>query len=176
MSFQDLPPTWTDHPLSDPTRAADVVDLLVSLGDRHRGTFTVILCDENTHYRAAIAIDLPSEFGQPPAPHAPPPAAHSPRPAAHSPHSPRTAAHSPLAASTMCTSALTPIIPAVRTAPGTSLLLALGRPGPNIWPDLDTEWATAATHLCRTTAVPLLGFYIATPHHIYQPQLLSTAA
>ncbi|MFI6674714.1 hypothetical protein [Kribbella sp. NPDC050470] len=163
MSFQDLPQTWTDHPLSDPARAADVVDLLVSLGDRHRGTFTVILCDENTRYRAAIAVDLPSEFGQPPA--------------APSPLAARTTSTSPLAAGAMCTSALTPIIPAVRTAPGTSLLLALGRPGPDTWPDLDTEWAHAATHLCRTTAVPLLGFYIATPHHIYQPQLpIPTAA
>ena len=77
----------------------------------------------------------------------------------------------------MCTSALTPIMPAVRTAPGTSLLLALGRPGPDTWPDLDTEWANAATHLCRTTGVPLLGFYIATPRHIYQPGLpVPTAA
>ncbi|MEV0282950.1 hypothetical protein AB0H36_02410 [Kribbella sp. NPDC050820] len=182
MSFQDLPQTWTDHPLSDPTRAADVVDLLVSLGDRHRGTFTVILCDENTRYRAAIAVDLPSEFGQPPAPPSPlaaratstPPLA---RTTSTSPLAARTMPTSSLAAGAMCTSALTPIIPAVRTAPGTSLLLALGRPGPDTWPDLDTEWAHAATHLCRTTAVPLLGFYIATPHHIYQPQLpIPTAA
>lgn len=173
MSFLDLPQTWTDHPLSDPTRAADVVDLLVSLGDRHRGTFTVILCDEDTRYRAAIAVDLPSEFGQPPAASSRPPAFGQPAAAFGQP----PAAPIPLAAGAMCTSALTPIIPAVRTAPGTSLLLALGRPGPDTWPDLDTEWAHAATHLCQATAVPLLGFYIATPRHIYQPQLaLPTAA
>ena len=149
MSFQDLPQTWPDHPLSDPALAADVVDLLVSLGDRQRGTFTVVLCDEDTHYRAAIAVDLPAEFE----------------------HRTRS-----LAPGDMCTSALTPIMPAVRTAPGTSLLLALGRPGPPTWPSLDTEWASAATHTCRAAGVPLLGFYIASAHHIYQPLQPAQAA
>jgi hypothetical protein len=76
----------------------------------------------------------------------------------------------------MCTSALTPIMPAVRTAPGTSLLLALGRPGPPTWPELDTEWATAANHTCRAAGVPLLGFYIASGHHVYQPLQPAQAA
>jgi hypothetical protein len=142
MSFRDLPQTWTDQPLSDPTVAADVVDLLVTLGDRRRGTFTVILCDANTHYRAAIAVDLPSQFE----------------------HLTRASA-----AGDMCASALTPIMPAVRTAPGTTLLLALGRPGPPTWPSLDAEWASAATHTCRAAGVSLLGFYVATAEHIYQP-------
>jgi hypothetical protein len=149
MSFQDLPQTWPDHPLTDPIRAADVVDLLVSLGDRQRGTFTVVLCDEDTRYRAAIAVDLPSEFG----PHA-----------------------RSLAAGDLCTTALNPIMPAVRTAPGTSLLLALGRPGPEVWPELDLEWAEAATHLCRAAGVGLLGFYIASARHIYQPKVRVHAA
>ncbi|TDD30126.1 hypothetical protein E1218_02245 [Kribbella turkmenica] len=149
MSFQDLPPTWTDHPLSDPCLATDVVDLLVSLGDRHRGTFTVVLCDQDTRYRAALAVDLPSEFE----------------------HQGRS-----LAAGDLCTSALTPIMPAVRTAPGTTMLLALGRPGPPTLPALDTEWATAATRTCQAAQVPLLGFYVATPQHIYEPLRPAVAA
>ncbi|GAB2649828.1 hypothetical protein [Kribbella swartbergensis] len=237
MSFRDLPQTWTDQPLSDPTVAADVVDLLVSLGDRRRGTFTVVLCDANTHYRAAIAIDLPSQPDHPtysPAADLPSESesehrtrslatAGLPSESGHRPHSLATAGlpsesehtrslaasdlpsgferipspasgdptsgfgpstRSPasgdlpsefghsmrsLAAGDVCTSTLTPFMPAVRTAPGTTLLLALGRPGPPTWPSLDNEWASAATHTCRAAGVPLLGFYIATAHHIYQP-------
>jgi hypothetical protein len=142
MSFENLPETWSDHPLSDQAVTADVVDLLVSLGDRQRGTFTVVICDHDDSYRAAVAIDLPSEF--------------------------RNLMPS-LRPSELCSTALDAVIPAVRTAPGSSLLLALGRPGPDFWPELDTEWAEAATHICQAAGIRLLGFYIASAHHIYQP-------
>ncbi|MFK4084565.1 hypothetical protein ACI2LF_10685 [Kribbella sp. NPDC020789] len=142
MSFLDLAPTWSDRPLTDPTLAADVVDLMVSQGDRRRGTFAAILCGPDAYFRAVVAIDLPSEF------------------AGH-PHSLDTPG--------LCATALHPIIPALRTEPGAALLLALGRPGPPEWPEIDNEWSTAATHLCRAAQVPLLGFYIATQDHLYQP-------
>lgn len=149
MSFQNLPPTWSAEPLSDPARAADVVDLMVSLGERHRGTFTVLMCDPDDRYIATVAIDLPHEFEH------------------------RTPS---LAPGELCSGALGAIMPAVRTAPGTGLLLALGRPGADVWPELDTEWAEAAAHICRSADVRLLGFYVASSTgHIYQP-LTPTAA
>jgi hypothetical protein len=144
MSFRDLAPTWSDQPLTDPTLAADVVDLLVSHGDRRRGTFSAILCGPDARYRAAVAIDLHTEFADPASTLDPP---------------------------GLCATALHPIVPALRTEPGSCLLLALGRPGPPTWPDIDNEWSAAATHLCQAAQVPLLGFYIATPDHIYQPLL-----
>ncbi|WP_165956574.1 hypothetical protein, partial [Kribbella antibiotica] len=57
-----------------------------------------------------------------------------------------------------------------------ALLLALGRPGPPIWPDIDNEWSTAAAHLCHAAQVPLLAFYIATSDHLYQPLLANPLA
>jgi hypothetical protein len=149
MSFQNLPPTWTDLPLSDPALAADVVDLFVSLGDRQRGTFTVVICDSDDRYVAAVGIDLPSEFKH---------------------------LRPTLQPSELCTTALGAILPAVRTAPGAALLLALGRPGPDFWPELDTEWAEAASHICRAAQVRLLGFHVASAHHIYQPLVAAHAA
>jgi len=149
MSFYDLPPTWTDQPLSDPARAADVIDLMVSIGDRRRGTFAVVLCDPDDRYRATLSIELPPEFD-------------------HLEPEPATAG--------VCSSALAPILPAVRTAPGTALILALGRPGPPFRPELDTEWAEAATRICHAADVRLLGFYVASAEHIYQPQLQAPAA
>lgn len=142
MSFENLPPTWTEQPLTDPALATDVVDLLVGLGERQRGTFTVIMCDSEDRYIAAVAIDLPSEFQHL-------------RPS--------------LQPSDLCSTALGAVLPAVRTAPGTALLLALGRPGPDFWPDIDAEWAEAATHICQAAEVRLLGFYVASADHIYQP-------
>ncbi|TDD47277.1 hypothetical protein E1263_34955, partial [Kribbella antibiotica] len=65
MTFRDLAPTWSDRPLTDPALAADVVDLMVSHGDRSRGTFTAILCGPDARYRATVAIDLTSEFATP---------------------------------------------------------------------------------------------------------------
>ena len=149
MSFENLPPTWADQPLTDPSRAADVIDLLVSLGDRQRGTFTVVLCDSDDRYIATIAVDLPDESQ-----HLTP----------------------SLQPTELCSGALGAIMPAVRTAPGTGLLLALGRPGPHFWPDLDTEWAEAATRICHAADVRLLGFYIASADHLYQPAITIPAA
>ncbi|MFI6829697.1 hypothetical protein ACIBG5_21570 [Kribbella sp. NPDC050241] len=156
MSFQNLPPTWTNQPLSDPARAADVVDLMVTLGDRRRGTFTVLLCDPDNHYRAALTLDLPADFAVP--------VEHV---ASH---------HHRTGTAGVCSSALDPILPAVRTAPGTGLILALGRPGPPFQPEMDTEWAEAATRICQAADVRLLGFYVASADHVYQPQLQTQAA
>jgi hypothetical protein len=149
MSFENLPPTWNKEPLTDAGRAADVVDLMVSLGERHQGTFTAVLCDHDDLYLATVAIDLPSEFRQ---------------------------AEPTLRGADLCTTALSPIIPALRTTPGSALILALGRPGPAFWPELDAEWADAATHICAAAEVRLLGFYVASADHVYQPAVRSRAA
>jgi hypothetical protein len=148
MSFLDLPETWTDRPLSDPTTAADVVDLLVNLGDRHRGTLTVVLCDTDDRYRATVCIDLPTEF---------------------------ELSAPTLSPVEICARVLQPITLAVRTVPDTALVLALGRPGPDIWPDLDNEWADAAKCACQAAQLRFLGFYVAAPDHVYQPKALSDA-
>ncbi|MFG1622248.1 hypothetical protein [Kribbella sp. NPDC049227] len=159
MSFQNLPPTWTSQPLSDPARAADVVDLMVTLGDRRRGTFTVLLCDPDNHYRAALTLALPEDFATP-IEHVGP----------HHHRAGTASNHHPAGTAGVCSSALDPILPAVRTAPGTGLILALGRPGPPFQPEMDTEWAEAATRICQAADVRLLGFYVASADHIYQPQ------
>ncbi|GAA0599727.1 hypothetical protein HPO96_34885 [Kribbella sandramycini] len=157
MAFLDLTPTWTDRPLTDPSHAADVVDLFVSQGDRHRGTLVAILCDPDAHFRASISLELPGEFTHLTEDLDPPAGCHA-------------------NTRQLCFTAMDPVIPAVQTAPGTRLLLALGRPGPRTCPDLDTDWATAANAICRAADVPLLGFYIATANHIYQPTPASAVA
>ena len=172
MSFHNLPPTWTNQPLSDPTRAADVVDLMVTLGDRRRGTFTVLLCDPDNHYRAALTLDLPEDFAGP--------VEHITSLQGGSHHRRAGTAgashHHRAGTAGVCSSALDPILPAVRTAPGTGLILALGRPGPPFQPEVDTEWAEAATRICQAADVRLLGFYVASADHVYQPQLQTEAA
>ncbi|WP_165553844.1 hypothetical protein [Kribbella capetownensis] len=192
MSFHNLPPTWTNQPLSDPARAADVVDLMVTLGDRRRGTFTVLLCDPDNHYRAALTLNLPKDFAHPEPPSEPPAppqtanhhhtetagaAHHHDAGTPNTPHHQAGAPHHHRAATTdACSSALDPILPAVRTAPGTGLILALGRPGPPFQPEVDIEWAEAATRICQAAEVRLLGFYVASADHVYQPQLQTKAA
>lgn len=161
MSFHHLPPTWTNQPLSDPARAADVVDLMVSLGDRRRGTFTVLLCDPDNHYRAALTLDLPEDFAAP---------------VEHVTSLQGRSHRRPAGTAGVCSSTLDPILPAVRTAPGTGLILALGRPGPPFQPEVDTEWAEAATRICQAADVRLLGFYVASADHVYQPRLQTQAA
>lgn len=47
MAFDDLPPNWTDLPLSTPHLAGDVVDLVVNESDRAQNTFAVLPCDED---------------------------------------------------------------------------------------------------------------------------------
>jgi len=148
MSFEDLTPDWTDQPLSDPVVAADVVDLMVSLGDRRRGTFTVLLCDPDDHYRATVIIELPAEFDH----------------------------LGPGRNTQTCQTVLDTVIPAVHTAPGTGLILALGRPGPAHWPDLDNEWTHAATAICATAGIRLLGFYVATREGVHQLPAPTAAA
>ncbi|MGZ0153268.1 hypothetical protein ACXJJ3_39825 [Kribbella sp. WER1] len=138
MSFEQLPPTWTDHPLTDPEFAADVVDLMVSFGDRARGTLTVLLCDADGRYRSTVIVELPSP---------------GPTPAE------------------LCENALAPITEAVRTAPGTAVVLALGRSGSGSPTEADDQWMTAVTGNCATAGIRLLGFYIATRDGIYQPPI-----
>ncbi|GAA3102249.1 hypothetical protein JOF29_003373 [Kribbella aluminosa] len=136
MSFEQLSSTWPDHPLTDPALAANVVDLMVSFGDRARGTLTVLLCDSDGRYRSTVIVELPSP---------------GPTPAQ------------------LCETALGPIVEAVRTAPGTTVVLALGRSGSGSPTDTDDQWATAARENCAAAGIRLLGFYIATKDGIYQP-------
>ncbi|NIK58789.1 hypothetical protein [Kribbella shirazensis] len=153
MSFENLPATWTDHPLTDPTVTADVVDLMVSHGDRRRGTLTAVVCDPDARYRATVIIELPPtvELRR----LADPDTRTIPNP------------------NDLCQTALHPIIPAVRTAPGTSLILALGRPGPAHLPAHDQEWSRAAHAICKAADVHLLGFYITTKEGIHQSHPVS---
>lgn len=44
MTFHDLPPDWPALPLTDPTLAADVLDLVVNDADRRRGALCVLFC------------------------------------------------------------------------------------------------------------------------------------
>lgn len=146
MSFENLSSTWADQPLTDPDVAADAVDLMVSLGDRRRGTLTVLICDRDARYLATLAIELPLAFGLDPSP------------------------------AQQFETALHPMIPAIHTAPGTALVLAMGRPGPAHLTDLDAQWAQAATTICRAAGIRLLGFYVATKDGIHQPALTEPAA
>ncbi|WBQ08093.1 hypothetical protein [Kribbella sp. CA-293567] len=59
MTYSDLPANWLDLPLTDPTLAADVVDLYVSVGDRRQGVLSALLCDSGARFLAAIHLDLP---------------------------------------------------------------------------------------------------------------------
>ncbi|WP_303348423.1 hypothetical protein [Kocuria sp.] len=47
MSFEDLPQNWSTLPLNTPGLGADVVDLIVSISDRHQNTMLVELCDSH---------------------------------------------------------------------------------------------------------------------------------
>lgn len=291
MTFESLSPTWTDHPLTDPELTTNVIDLMLSPGDRHHGTLAVILCTPTNHYQATLTIALPPTYltEHPPPPQHPPkspplhptdhlsaqptnsppehpsdrpldqPPAHptehpaeqpatypTERPAEQSAARPRertaerpnmsppaqpterlakrllgnsaerSTTRNPAERSTspaigvagttpdhtrktpssvpfqrptttcgsrcehgrhahatppadVCSTALSAIIPAVRTAPGTGLILALGRSGPPRWPDLDDQWAKAAIAICQAADIRLLGFYVATQTATYQP-------
>ncbi|HZX03207.1 hypothetical protein [Kribbella sp.] len=138
MSFQQLTIDWPDQPLTDPAHAANVVDLMVDIGDRYRGTFTVLLCHSDGRYRSTVIVELP------------PPGQDSP--------------------AKLCETALGPIVEAVRTAPGTAVVLALGRSGPEGSTDADDQWAAAATETCAAAGIRLLGFYIATRDGVHQPR------
>ena len=66
MTFKDLPRNWIELPLTDPTLAADVVDLYVTEGDRRSGVFSALLCDEKSRFIASIQLDLPDYADDPP--------------------------------------------------------------------------------------------------------------
>lgn len=62
MSFEDLPPNARDVPLTDPTVAADVIDLIVSLRHRASGCVAVMVCDEERRGIQPIVMnDLPHD-------------------------------------------------------------------------------------------------------------------
>ncbi|TCC23082.1 hypothetical protein [Kribbella speibonae] len=160
MSFENLSATWADQPLTDPVLAADAVDLMVSLGDRRRGTLTVLICDPDARYLATVLVGLPES------------AATDLR---RDPQlGPAIDGHPPSLAE-LCGTALDPVIPAVHTAPGTGLILALGRPGPAGLTDVDSQWAHAATTICEAAGIRLLGFYSATKDGVHRNDLSATA-
>jgi hypothetical protein len=66
-----------------------------------------------------------------------------------------------------CVRALAPLIPALELRSDGALLLALGRPTPD--PTSDQYWSQAAVQTCQAASIRLLGFYIATPGHVYAP-------
>lgn len=198
MTFEDLLPTWPDQPLTDPTVTADVVDLMVGVGDRRRGVLAVLLCDPDGHYLAAVTINLPpnslpttsyssgsaTTLGAGPGrssgagsgtPRATTPGAGADVSAGAGRCAPEGPDSVPGPAE-LCGTAMDPVIPAVHTAPGTALVLALGRPGPARLPDLDNQWAQAATTICRAAGIRLLGFYVATKDTIYSPEITTTPA
>ena len=135
MSFEQLPRDWPDRPLTDPVLAANVVDLMVSLGDRHQGAVAAIVCDPDARYRATVVVELPPS--QRPIP-----------------------AH-------LCRTALEPVVTSLQSAPGTSVVLALGCPVRASADDV--EWAATATAICAEADIRLLGFYVATGAGVHQP-------
>ncbi|TCC30049.1 hypothetical protein [Kribbella speibonae] len=161
MSFENLSATWADQPLTDPVLAADAVDLMVSLGDRRRGTLTVLICDPDARYLATVLVGLPesaaADLRRPQSQLQPPADAQPPSPAE------------------LCGAVLDPVIPAVHTAPGTGLILTLGRPGPAGLTDVDRQWAHAATTICEAAGIRLLGFYTATKDGVHRNDLSATA-
>jgi hypothetical protein len=58
MSFLNLPTDWSETPLSDPTLAADVVDLCLSVGDRRLGLLKAIFCDSEDRFHGQVEIEL----------------------------------------------------------------------------------------------------------------------
>jgi hypothetical protein len=66
MTFHDLPLNWTDLPLTDPTLAANVVDLYLTEGDRRCGVFAALICDHQARFIANINLDLPDYAEDPP--------------------------------------------------------------------------------------------------------------
>lgn len=161
MSFENLSATWADQPLTDPGLAADAVDLMVSLGDRRRGTLTVLICDPDARYLATVLVGLPESA-----------AADLRR---SQPQLQPAADARPPSPAELCGTVLDPVIPAVHTAPGTGLILALGRPGPAGLTDVDSQWAHAATTICEAAGIRLLGFYTATKDGVHRHDLSATA-
>lgn len=57
MSHLDLPEDWERHPVSDPHRAADVLDLFVTTDLRRSGAVYVLLCDREDRVLQACAVE-----------------------------------------------------------------------------------------------------------------------
>lgn len=63
MAFTDLPEDLSRIRLSDPTHLPDMLDLVVSEQDRHRGALVVLLCDDQDRLRAPVVLgELPDEL------------------------------------------------------------------------------------------------------------------
>lgn len=57
MSFNDLPENWTLLPLDTPGLAADVVDLVLTIADRHQNCLLVEMCNaDGIGYPSPIKI------------------------------------------------------------------------------------------------------------------------
>lgn len=59
MPFTDLPDDWSSRPITDPDLIEDVLDLVVSLHDRHRGAIVLLLCDRDGRLRQPVTIGEP---------------------------------------------------------------------------------------------------------------------
>jgi hypothetical protein len=143
MSFLNLPKDWSELPLSDPTTAADVVDLCLNEGDRRLGLLKVIFCDEQDRFHGCVDIELRDRLGQ---------------------------LHL-----TDCRTALKPVVAALDANLRIGVVLALGRPGPEVWPPIDNEWAEAATAVCDEADIRLLALYVATPDHVHRVEATVSA-
>lgn len=56
MTFDDLPKNWYSRPLTDPTLAVDVVDLVVREADRADGCVSLLLCDADGRMIQPVTI------------------------------------------------------------------------------------------------------------------------
>ncbi len=57
MSYRDLPPDLGAIPLTDPTTAADVVDLILEPASREAGCIGLMLCTADGHGISPVVID-----------------------------------------------------------------------------------------------------------------------
>lgn len=57
MSFANLPSDWETQPLTDPTLAADVVDLFFDLRSREAGTLLVVFSGPAFRILTPVAVD-----------------------------------------------------------------------------------------------------------------------
>jgi hypothetical protein len=61
MTFSDLPTNWLSRPLTDPTLAANAIDLFVTEADRRRGVLAALICDGRARFRTSMLLDLPRD-------------------------------------------------------------------------------------------------------------------
>lgn len=63
MTFEDLPPNWTELPLSTPNLAGDVVDLVLSESLRADNTMLLLPCDDqDIGFPTPIALESTDWF------------------------------------------------------------------------------------------------------------------